>query len=45
MNGAGGASNFIIGKQDNTFTGVYLKYQNSSSVFDGRCFELKWVAI
>ena len=37
----GGASNFIIGKQDNTFTSVYLKYKNSSSVFDGKCFELK----
>tara|TARA_B100001059_G_C17282186_1_gene308792 strand:+ start:65 stop:400 length:336 start_codon:yes stop_codon:yes gene_type:complete len=38
---AGGASFYIIGKTDNSFVGAYLKHEDSSSVFDGKCFLIK----
>jgi|MDTB01.1.fsa_nt_gb hypothetical protein len=37
----GGASHFIVGKKDSSFVGVYLKYKQSSNVFNGECFLIK----
>lgn len=37
----GGASLFIVGKEDSSYVGVYLKHEESSGVFNGDCFLVK----
>ena len=34
----GGVSHYTIGKTDNSFVGVWLEHEDSSGIFNGRCF-------